>query len=54
MIDVKKDTKSHTWTVTNTDSEGFHRTISITREDMGDLLRKIKDIYGEEEVHPRV
>ncbi len=39
MIDIKKDTKSLTWIITKTDSEGFHHQLNVTREEMDELVR---------------
>ena len=41
MIEVKKDKKSPTWIITHTDSEGFHKQLQKTREDIKELLHKI-------------
>lgn len=39
MIDIKKDSKGSMWTITRTDSEGFHRQLSVSESDMNELTR---------------
>lgn len=39
MIDIKKDKKSTTWIITRTDSEGFHRQMNVTEDEMNELVR---------------
>ena len=41
MIEVKKDSKSPTWIITHTDSEGFHKQLQIPKDDMKQLLREV-------------
>ena len=39
-VTLKRDKKAHdTWLVTVTDSEGFHRQLHITFDDMRELVR---------------
>lgn len=41
MVTLKKDRKaSRMWMITTTDSEGFHHQLSITYDDMTDLMRQ--------------
>lgn len=43
MIEIKKDRKSvDSYTVTKTDSEGFHHQISLTKEEMLMLYSEIR------------
>ena len=40
MVELKKDRKaSRMWLITTTDSEGFHRQLPITFDDMRELVR---------------
>lgn len=39
MIELHKDKKSPTWVITLTDSEGFHRQMHVTKEEMNELIR---------------
>ncbi len=39
MIELTRDKKSCTWLVTTTDSEGFHRQLNLTMDDMRELVR---------------
>ena len=40
MVELKKDRKAnHMWLITTTDSEGFHRQLPITFDDMRELVR---------------
>lgn len=40
-VTLKRDRKAHeTWLVTVTDSEGFHRQLAITYDDMRELVRQ--------------
>ena len=40
MVTLKRDKKAHdTWLVTVTDSEGLHRQLAITYDDMRELVR---------------
>ena len=43
MVELKKDKKSNTWILTTTDSEGFHRQVNLTMEDLCELSKIIKD-----------
>ena len=39
-VTLKQDKKAHdVWLVTVTDSEGFHRQLAITNDDMRELVR---------------
>ena len=41
MVELKRDRKAiRTWLITVTDSEGFHRQLSISHDDMTDLMRQ--------------
>lgn len=44
MIELTKDKKSSTWIVTKTDSEGFHRQINLTDEELIELCRKVNGL----------
>ena len=40
MVTLKRDRKaSHMWLITTTDSEGFHRQLPISNDDMRELVR---------------
>ena len=44
MVELKRDRKTrHMWLITTTDSEGFHRQLPISYEDMTDLMRQWKE-----------
>ena len=41
MVDLKRDNKAHEiWLITVTDSEGFHRQLAITYDDMRELVHQ--------------
>jgi hypothetical protein len=41
MVELKRDRKAHNvWLITTTDSEGFHRQLAISHDDMIDLMRQ--------------
>jgi len=41
MVELKRDRKTrHMWLITTTDSEGFHRQLPISHDDMTDLMRQ--------------
>ena len=41
MVELKRDKKgSNCWLITTTDSEGFHRQLPITFDDMTELVRQ--------------
>ena len=41
MVTLTKDRKAHhMWLITTTDSEGFHHQLSISCDDMTDLMRQ--------------
>lgn len=41
MVTLKRDRKAHdVWLITTTDSEGFHRQLPISHDDMNDLMRQ--------------
>ena len=45
MVELKRDSKTrHMWLITTTDSEGFHRQLPITHNDMTDLMRQWKEV----------
>ena len=40
MVELKRDRKARNmWLITTTDSEGFHRQLPITYDDMRELVR---------------
>lgn len=39
MIEINKDKKSPTWIITQTDNEGFHRQLAVTRQEMNQLVQ---------------
>lgn len=40
-VTLKRDRKAHDiWMITTTDSEGFHRQLPISHDDMTDLMRQ--------------
>ncbi len=41
MIGLNKDKKSETWIITHTDSEGFHKQLQISRDDMNELYEAL-------------
>ena len=41
MVTLTNDHKDrHMWLITTTDSEGYHRQLSISHDDMTDLMRQ--------------
>ena len=41
MVTLTNDRKANrTWLITTTDSEGFHRQLPISHDDMTDLMRQ--------------
>ena len=41
MVELTRDRKTrHMWLITTTDSEGFHRQLPISNDDMTDLMRQ--------------
>lgn len=40
MIEITKDGKSPTWIITKTDSEGYHRQMNVTKDEIKELVRK--------------
>ena len=41
MVELKRDRKTlHMWLITTTDSEGLHRQLPISNDDMTDLMRQ--------------
>ena len=38
MIELNKDKKSPTWILTKTDSEGYHRQLNLTKEELDNLV----------------
>ena len=41
MVTLTNDRKAHNiWLITTTDSEGFHRQLPISHDDMTDLMRQ--------------
>lgn len=44
MVELKNDRKTRRmWLITVTDSEGFHRQLAISYDDMTDLMRQWKE-----------
>lgn len=44
MVILTKDRKTrHIWLITVTDSEGFHRQMPISHDDMTDLMRQWRE-----------
>ena len=41
MVTLTKDSKGETWIITHTDAEGFHRQMSLTRDDLLNLMNLI-------------
>jgi len=40
MVELKRDRKANRiWLITTTDSEGFHRQLPISHDDMRELVR---------------
>ena len=40
MVELTRDRKAHkVWLITTTDSEGFHRQLPISHDDMRELVR---------------
>jgi len=45
MVELTRDRKAWcTWLITTTDSEGFHRQLPISYDDMTDLMRQWMEI----------
>ena len=44
MVEINKDKKSDTW-ITKTDSEGFHRQLNVTSEELIELIRNGIKLY---------
>ena len=41
MVELKRDRKAHNiWLITTADSDGFHRQLPISHDDMTDLMRQ--------------
>ena len=41
MVELTRDRKARNlWLITTTDSEGFHRQLPISHDDMTDLMRQ--------------
>ena len=42
MVELKRDRKARhkIWLITTTDSEGYHRQLPISHDDMTDLMRQ--------------
>ncbi len=38
MVSIEKDKKGNTFIITRTDSEGFHKQINLTEQEMKDLF----------------
>ena len=44
MVELKRDRKARNlWLITTTDSEGFHRQLPISHEDMAELVKLWKE-----------
>ena len=41
MIGLEKDRKSDIWVITRTDAEGFHRQLTLTRDELLELYYTI-------------
>ena len=41
MVTLTKDSKGDTYIITHTDSEGYHRQINLTRDDLLHLMNLI-------------
>ena len=41
MVTLTKDRKGETWIITHTDAEGFHRQMSLARDDLLNLMNLI-------------
>ena len=41
MVTLTKDRKGDTWIITRTDTEGFHRQMNLTRDDLLHLMNLI-------------
>ena len=53
MVTLKRDRKAKDcWLVTTTDSEGFHRQLAITFDDMRELVRLWIDEYEQRQTIP--
>lgn len=51
MIEINKDSKSKTWIITKTDSEGFHHQINVTKEELLQLGENIfRALYQESDI----
>ena len=44
MITIKKDKKGTTWILTTEDSEGFHKQVNLTYQDIIELQGLLKNI----------
>jgi hypothetical protein len=38
MISLSKDRKSPTWILTKTDSEGYHRQLNLTADELDEIV----------------
>ena len=47
MIEINKDSKSETWILTKTDSEGFHHQIHVTEEELNEIAEVAMDVLYE-------
>lgn len=52
MIEITKDKKAaDLWTLTTTDSDGFHRQLYVTTADMNELMRQWRTIQPTTDTH---
>lgn len=47
MITIDKDTKTPTWVITKTDSEGYHRQLTLTEGEVRELAAILLDAEAE-------
>ena len=47
MIEIIKDKKSPTWIITTADSEGFHRQLNVTFNEMNELVEQWEAILAQ-------
>ena len=47
MIELKKDKKGKTYILTTTDSEGFHRQVNLTEEDIDRLMTLLRTEHSD-------
>lgn len=47
MIEISKDKKSPTFTITKTDQEGYHRQLSVTRMELIEIYDQSASLLDE-------